>query len=159
MAYGGKDVRLARRGDEVLDAIVAKNSLVLRKIGGGRAGEVAAGRFLDNGDVTARAIIEVAAERTLAAGRGRRVLAIQDTTEAFPVALHDARGLDRAATTSVRGSSAIHSCWSTSSTKLCWAWHGPISGRGRKHQPVIARSGPSTPRRAVAASARPGPAR
>ena len=81
MAYGGKDVRLARRGDEVLDAIVAKNSLVLRKIGGGRAGEVAAGRFLDNGDVTARAIIEVAAERTLAAGRGRRVLAIQDTTE------------------------------------------------------------------------------
>ena len=81
MAYGGRDVRLERRGDEVLDAIVAKNSLVLRKIGGGRAGEVAAGRFLDNGDVTARAIIETAAERTLAAARGRRVLAIQDTTE------------------------------------------------------------------------------
>ena len=81
MNCGGKDVRVARRGAEVLDAIVAKNSLVLRKIGGGRAGEVAAGRFLDNVDVTPVSIIETAAERTLAAARGRRVLAIQDTTE------------------------------------------------------------------------------
>jgi len=81
MGYGAKDARLARRGAEVLDAIVAKNSLVLRKIGGGRAGEVAAGRFLDHADVTAASIIETAAERTLGAARGRRILAIQDTTE------------------------------------------------------------------------------
>ena len=81
MAYGGKDVRLVRRGDEVLDAIVTKSSLVLRKIGGGRAGEVAAGRFLDNAEVTPRSIVEKAAARTLAAACGRRVLAIQDTTE------------------------------------------------------------------------------
>lgn len=81
MAYGSKDARLARRGEEVLDAIVAKTSLVLRQIGGGRAGEVATGRFLDNDDVTPRSIVETAAERTLAAASGRRVLAIQDTTE------------------------------------------------------------------------------
>ena len=81
MSYGKSDVRLARRGSEVLDAIVAKNSLVLRKIGGGRAGEVATGRFLDNDDVTVAAIVETAAARTLAAAHGRRVLAIQDTTE------------------------------------------------------------------------------
>jgi Transposase DDE domain len=81
MSYGGKDIRVDQRGEEVLDAIVAKGSLVLRKIGGGRAGEVAAGRYLDNDDVTAQAIIATAGERTLAAARGRPVLAIQDTTE------------------------------------------------------------------------------
>ena len=81
MGYGSKDIRLEVRGEEVLEAIVAKSSLVLRKIGGGRAGEVAAGRFLDNDDVTAQSIIATSAERTLDAARGRRVLAVQDTTE------------------------------------------------------------------------------
>lgn len=81
MGYGKMDVRVARRGDDVLDAIVTRNSLVLRKIGGGRAGEIAAGRFLDHADVTPASIIETAAERTLAAACGRRVLAVQDTTE------------------------------------------------------------------------------
>ena len=42
MSYGSTDIRLEVRGEEVLEAIVAKSSLVLRKIGGGRAGEVAA---------------------------------------------------------------------------------------------------------------------
>ena len=81
MSYGSTDIRLEVRGEEVLEAIVAKSSLVLRKIGGGRAGEVAAGRFLDNDDVTPQSIIATSAERTLEAARGRRVLAIQDTTE------------------------------------------------------------------------------
>jgi hypothetical protein len=81
MAYGAKDARLARRGDKMLEAMVAKGSLVLSKIGNGRAGEVAAGRFLDHDEVTAEAILATAAERTLAAAKGRRVLAVQDTTE------------------------------------------------------------------------------
>jgi len=81
MTLGAKDVRLVRRGQEVLDAIVSTGSLVLRTVGNGRAGEVAAGRFLDNDDVTTEAILAAAAEHTLAAARGRRVLAIQDTTE------------------------------------------------------------------------------
>jgi Transposase DDE domain len=75
------DIRLQRRGERILDAIVAKNSLVLRTIGGGRAGEIAAGRYLDSGVVTFEAIVAAAAARTLAAARGRPVLAIQDTTE------------------------------------------------------------------------------
>ena len=81
MAYSNDDIRLARRGETILDAIVAKGSLVLHKIGGKRSGEVAAGRFLDNDDVTVQGIVDTAAERTLEAARGRRVLAIQDTTE------------------------------------------------------------------------------
>ena len=75
------DIRTARRGEIILDAIMAKQSLVLRTIGGGRAGEVAAGRYLDSDDVTADGIIEEASRRTLEAARGRPVLAIQDTTE------------------------------------------------------------------------------
>ena len=56
MSFGAKDARLARRGEDLLEAIVAKSSLVLRKVGGGRAGEIAMGRFLDNDDVTAEGI-------------------------------------------------------------------------------------------------------
>ena len=81
MAWGTKDIRNERRGDAMLDAIVAKGSLVLRKVGGGRAGEIATGRFLDHDDVTVAAIMATAAERTLAAAAGRTVLAIHDTTE------------------------------------------------------------------------------
>ena len=81
MAWGAKDIRLERRGDAVFGAIVGKGSLVLRTIGGGRAGEIAVGRFLDHDDVTAEAIFATAAKRTLEAARGRRVLAAQDTTE------------------------------------------------------------------------------
>ena len=65
----------------MLEEIVAKNTLVLRTIGGGRAGEVAAGRYLDSDDVTVDGIVATAAVRTMAAARGRPVLAIQDTTE------------------------------------------------------------------------------
>ena len=64
MAYGKDDIRLARRGEDLLDAIVAKSSLVLRKVGAGRAGEVAAGRFLDNDEITFEAIIATAAARS-----------------------------------------------------------------------------------------------
>ena len=81
MAWGAKDIRIERRGDAVLDAIVEKGSLVLRKVGGGRAGEVGCGRFLDHDEVSVDAIMATAAQRTLAAARGRTVLAIHDTTE------------------------------------------------------------------------------
>lgn len=81
MAWGTKDIRGERRGNAMLEAIVAQGSLVLRKVGGGRAGEIAAGRFLDHDDVTVEAIMATAAERTLAAAAGRTVLAIHDTTE------------------------------------------------------------------------------
>jgi len=43
MGYGKMDVRVARRGEEVLDAIVAKSSLVLRKIGAGHTYALSSG--------------------------------------------------------------------------------------------------------------------
>ena len=72
---------MERRGERVLEGIVQSGSLVVRKIGGARAGEIATHRFLDNASVTHEAIIATAAERTIKAAAGRRVLAVQDTTE------------------------------------------------------------------------------
>ena len=79
--YSFGDVRLDRRGETVAQQIVATGSLVLRRFGSGRDGEVAAGRFLASPKVTAEAIIDTHAMRTEAAAQGRRMVAIQDTTE------------------------------------------------------------------------------
>ena len=80
-AYSFGDVRLDRRGARVTEQIVATGSLVLRRFGGGRDGEVAAGRFLASPKVTAEAILDTHAMRTEAAAQGRRIVAIQDTTQ------------------------------------------------------------------------------
>jgi Transposase DDE domain len=80
-AWGAKDARLEKRGDDLLERMVATRSLVLRKLGTARAGEVGAGRLLDHSDITVQAIMATSAERTLAAATGRVVLAVQDTTE------------------------------------------------------------------------------
>jgi hypothetical protein len=75
------DVRLSDRGDWLVERIVTMGSLVLRRIGGDRAGEIAGHRFLDNGRVSAGAIVDALAWRTREACSGRRVIAVQDTTE------------------------------------------------------------------------------
>jgi len=75
------DIRLDRRGDAITEQIVATGSLVLRRFGGGRSGELAAARFLASSKVTPEAIIDLHATRTAAAAQGRRIVAVQDTTE------------------------------------------------------------------------------
>jgi hypothetical protein len=65
----------------VTQQIIATGSLVLRRFGGGRDGEVAAGRFLASPKVTAAAIIDSHSARTQAAAKGRWIVAVQDTTE------------------------------------------------------------------------------
>jgi len=75
------DVRLSDRGDWLVERIVATGSLVLRRVGGDRAGEISSHRFLDNERVSAEAIVDGLARRTQAACSGRRVVAVQDTTE------------------------------------------------------------------------------
>jgi len=78
---GARDVRLDRREERVLTGMVMTGSTVLRKLGGSRAGEIAAHRLLDHEDVTPQTTIAAAAERTREAARGHTVLLIQDTTE------------------------------------------------------------------------------
>lgn len=78
-AFG--DVRRAERGAWLFEQIVATGSLVLRKVGGDRAGEIAAHRFLDSPRVTAAEIIETLSRRTGERCHGRRIVAVQDTSE------------------------------------------------------------------------------
>lgn len=56
-------------------------SLVIRKVGGDRAGEMMVHRFLSSPAVQVSEIVETVATRTAAACAGRVVVAVQDTTE------------------------------------------------------------------------------
>lgn len=75
------DVRRAAAGAEIFGRVVATGSLVLREIGGDRAGELSAGRFLNSARVTPEEILTTAASRTARACVRRRIVAAQDTTE------------------------------------------------------------------------------
>ena len=75
------DLRRAERGAWIFEQIVSSGSLVCRKIGGDRAGEMAVHRFLSAPAVTAREIIETFGRRTGEHCHGLRIVAAQDTTE------------------------------------------------------------------------------
>ena len=75
------DVRLDKRGDWFVDRIVATHSLVLKTVGGDRAGEAAINRYLGHEAVTPDTILAPHVARTRAAVQGRRVVVAQDTTE------------------------------------------------------------------------------
>jgi hypothetical protein len=75
------DARRAARGAWLFERIVAIGSLVLRKVGGDRAGEIAAHRFLDSPQVSADEIIATLSRRTGERCQGQRIVVAQDTTE------------------------------------------------------------------------------
>jgi hypothetical protein len=79
MAFG--DIRVADRAEWLIERVVSTGSLVLRKLGETRAGEVAVQRFLSSRYVSVDRIVETVAGRTARQCAGRRVLAVQDTTE------------------------------------------------------------------------------
>ena len=88
------DRRLNDAGGTILEQMVARETVCMRRFGGDRAGEESAGRFLANPKVTAAKIVESWGERTGPAAAGRHVLAIQDTTEVkFPTTSGHRRGL------------------------------------------------------------------
>lgn len=79
MSFG--DVRVEQRAEWLIDRVAATGSLVLRRLGETRAGEMAVHRFLSSPYVSVERIVETLAGRTAAACAGRRVLLVQDTTE------------------------------------------------------------------------------
>ncbi len=79
MAFG--DIRVAERADWLIERVATAGTLVLRRVGETRAGELAVHRFLSSPYVSVERIVETLAARTAAQCVGRRVLAIQDTTE------------------------------------------------------------------------------
>jgi hypothetical protein len=81
MPFAVGDVRVAARGEWLLERMVATGSTVVRKLGVTRAGEMSVHRFLSSPYVSVSAIVETLAARTAAAAAGRRIVAIQDTSE------------------------------------------------------------------------------
>ena len=75
------DVRREQAGAAFFERVVETGSLVLRQVGGDRAGEMSAHRFLDSPHVTPEEIIRTTADRTASACAGRRTVVAQDTTE------------------------------------------------------------------------------
>lgn len=79
MSFG--DPRVAKRAEWLIERVAATGSLIVRRVGETRAGEVAVHRFLSSPYVSVEGIIETLAGRTAARCAGRRVLAVQDTSE------------------------------------------------------------------------------
>ena len=75
------DPRREERGGRILERAVACGSLTIREICETRGGEIAVHRFLDCPEVTVGQILETAGSRTMKACAGRRIVAVQDTTE------------------------------------------------------------------------------
>ncbi|MGH7017187.1 MAG: IS4 family transposase [Caulobacteraceae bacterium] len=79
--FSSGDIRTAARGAWLFERIVETGSVVLRDLGGDRAGEVAAHRFLSSPYVSTEGLLAAVSARAGAAAAGRRVVAAQDTTE------------------------------------------------------------------------------
>lgn len=79
MGFG--DFRVAQRAEWLVERVVATGSVVLSQLGETRAGEIAVGRFLSSPYVSVDRIVAMSAERTARQCAGRRVLAVQDTSE------------------------------------------------------------------------------
>jgi Transposase DDE domain len=80
LGYFG-DARRSAVGTELIERVTATGSLVVRKLGETRAGELAIHRFLAAPSVTCKEMLETLAGRTVAAASGRRIVVAQDTTE------------------------------------------------------------------------------
>jgi hypothetical protein len=71
----------AQRWAELLERVTATGSLVIRKLGATRAGELAIHRFLSAPSVSCREMLATLAGSTLAATARRHIVVAQDTTE------------------------------------------------------------------------------
>jgi len=72
-AFG--DSRRAAAGEFLLDRVVETGSLVVRRVGADRAGEMSVHRFLSSPAVGVEEIVATAGARTSVACRGRRIVA------------------------------------------------------------------------------------
>lgn len=98
-AYGDK--RRSAAMSRLYGSMVAQASVVVRKLGGGRGGELSAHRVLSSSRVTPTTTLRCLSQRTAAACAGRRIVAAQDTTEVnFPG--RQSRGLGPAGNRSAR---------------------------------------------------------
>ena len=96
-AFAGADGdrRRAAAAAWLYGSMVERNSVVVRKLGVDRGGELSLHRVLSSARMTPEATVACLARPTAAAVRGRRIVAVQDTTE-VNFAGRQSRGLGRA---------------------------------------------------------------
>ena len=75
------DERLKRNGAELLSKMIEQKSVCLRRLGGGRSGEMRFGRWLSNPKVTHQEIARDGCRKTGQLAAGLHVLALHDTSE------------------------------------------------------------------------------
>ena len=103
-----------QRGAAVLERMVARKSVCLRRLARGRRSEIIRyGRFLANPKVSVAALLEGWGEQTAGAAKGRHVLAIQDTSE---INFHTSAGRQRGLGESARA--LVAACW----CMRWWRW-------------------------------------
>lgn len=90
---GTIDPRVEARAVHLYERLVTTGSVVLRKLGENRAGEVAAQRWLSSPRLSVDWILESASARTREVCAGRRVVVAQDTTEVNFASSAGRRGL------------------------------------------------------------------
>jgi hypothetical protein len=90
------------------DAMVAQSSVVVRRLGEDRAGEISAHRALSAPEVTPAGIVDCLARRTAAAVAGRRIVVVQDTSEVNFAGRRRGRGLGPAGRTGATPGFYIH---------------------------------------------------
>lgn len=78
--FGGGNALTQARGAWLFERIVETGSVVLSVVGGDHAGTTAAHRYLTSPESSVPTILSALCERTVTACRGRRVVAVQDTT-------------------------------------------------------------------------------
>lgn len=75
------DNRLKKNGEFFIRAMLEKQTVCLRQLGGNRAGEMKLGRWLANDSVTEEELVNNIVAKSSIPARDRHVLAIQDTSE------------------------------------------------------------------------------
>jgi hypothetical protein len=75
------DARLQRNGELIVERVIERQTVCLRKLGDDRAEQVKLRRFLANDSVTVEQMVSSRATFVAAAAARRHVLAIQDTSE------------------------------------------------------------------------------
>lgn len=78
--FGGGNALTQARGSWLFERIVETGSVVLSVVGGDHAGTAAAHRYLASPQSSVPTVLSALRERAVAACRGRRVVAVQDTT-------------------------------------------------------------------------------
>jgi len=92
--WGDSEICASIKGGAILEQMVARKTVCLRRLGGDRAGELQAGRFFANRKVTTEKIVKGWSTLTGAACAGRHVLLIEDRSEVkFPTTAQRRRGL------------------------------------------------------------------